>query len=238
MRLNQKVVLVTSSRRGVCSRTAQRLAQAGAKVMICGRNAVQGRATVAEIQDSGGRASFILADIASAADVQAAIDETIATYGRLDILFNCSSPHPQDGAFSAVSEPTWDRIVEVMLKGPFFCCQHALPFLQNSGSGMIINFVEQAEVPQENAVANLCHGGILSITQAIAHQFSTHRVTANLIWFAPQPTAVIPIPTDKVIGAPPSASAAVPFADVADAILYLATSEAPVCGYTLVVNGD
>mgnify|MGYP001794885502 CR=1 FL=1 len=236
MRLSQKVALVTSSRRGVCASTARLLAQAGASVMICGRNATQGQATVTEIQSSGGRASFILADIASATDVQAAIDETIATYGRLDILFNCaSSPHPHDSTLTTVSEAAWDRIVEVTLKGTFFCCQYALPFLQNAGSGIIINFIEQSEEPQAQAVAGICHGGILSMTQAIAHQFSTHRVAANLIWCSSQPSPSAPITSEKVIYAPldPSDS---PFAEVTDAILYLATCEPQIYGYTLVVS--
>lgn len=238
MHLAHKVALVTSSRRGVCASTARLLAQAGARVMICGRNAAQGQATVSEIQKSGGRASFILADIASATDVQAAIDETIATYGRLDILFNCaSSPHAHDSSLTTVSEAAWDRIVEVTLKGTFFCCQYALPFLQNTGSGIIINLIEQAEVPQSHAVAEMCHGGIQSITQAIACQFPTYRVAANLIWFSPQPVVANPLTSDKVLYAPLAAPADSPFAEVADAISYLATGDSQLCGYTLVVNG-
>jgi len=238
MRLSQKVALVTSSRRGVCATTARRLAQAGVSVMVCGRNATQGQETVAEIQSSGGRASFILTDTASATDVQSAIHETIATYGRLDILFNYAShPHPRDSAMAAVSEVAWDRIVEVTLKGTFFCCQYALPFLQTAGSGSIINLIEQAEMPKDHAVAAMCHGGIVSLTQAIAHQFSTHRVAANLVWVSPQSVASL-IAADRVIYAPLSASGASPFSEVGDAVMYLATDKAEVRGYTLVVNSD
>ncbi|MEM6868066.1 MAG: SDR family NAD(P)-dependent oxidoreductase [Cyanobacteria bacterium P01_C01_bin.121] len=257
MRLNQKVALITSSQRGTCATTARLLAQAGARVMICGRNATQGQATVTEIQNNGGRASFVLADVASAADVQAAIDETIATYGRLDILFNCASrPHTHDSPLTDVSEAAWDRIVEVTLKGTFFCCQYALPFLQNSDEGIIINLIEQAEPPQAHAVTSTCHGGILSLTQAIAHQFSTHNVVANLIWLSPEPVIANPLTTEKILYAPHPATAEAAstdpdstdpdssgtsstdaaFSTVADAIMYLASYDPQVCGYTLVVS--
>ena len=113
MRLANKVALVTSCRSRICVDTAQQLAIAGAKVMICGRNAAQGRETVRQIRKGGGRASFVLADVAAAMDVQAVVDETIATYGRIDILLNhISGEYAQDGELAAISEVTWDRIVE------------------------------------------------------------------------------------------------------------------------------
>ncbi|MEL7223293.1 MAG: SDR family oxidoreductase [Cyanobacteria bacterium J06576_12] len=244
MRLNQKVALVTSSRTGVCSNTALLLAEAGASVMICGRNATQGQATVDEIQRSGGRASFVLADIASAADVQAAIDETIATYGRLDILFNCASGYyDYDRSLLTVSEAAWDRIVEVTLKGTFFCCQSALPFLQNAGSGVIINLIEQAETPESYAVNGICHGGIVSLTQAIAQQFSNAQVATNLIVLSPHPAVgtspvLLPPAAQQILYAPLSAPADAAFSGIAEAIMYLADCVDQVHGHTLVVRAS
>lgn len=187
MRLNQKVALITSSSLGICADTAKQLAKEGAKVMICGRNATQGLATVKQIRSEGGRASFVLADIAIAADVQAAIDETIATYGRLDILFNeASGLHPRDSLFLEVTETVWDRVVESTLKGTFLCCQYALPFLQQArqqaSSGTIINLIQATPNPQIYSVATICQGGIVAMTHAMTQQFEASSVTANLIW--------------------------------------------------------
>lgn len=197
MRLDQKVALVTSSSPGICASTAQQLASEGAKVMLCGRNATQGLATVKQIRARGGRASFILADIAIAADVQAAIDETIATYGRLDILFNyAGSRYPKDSALLDVSEAVWERVAEGLLKSTFFCCQYALPFLQQSGSGTIINLIEKTPAHQTRSVTAICQGGLVAMTGVIAQQFPAHTVTANLIW-ATQPPIEPPIEPDS-----------------------------------------
>ncbi|MEO1623085.1 MAG: SDR family NAD(P)-dependent oxidoreductase [Cyanobacteria bacterium J06632_3] len=203
MRLNEKVALITSSREGVCVEAAHLLAQAGAKIVICGRNAVQGRATVADIQRNGGRACFILTDIAVAADVQAAIDETIATYGRLDILLNsASSYHMRDSSLLEVSETTWDRMTETALKGTFLCCQYAIPFLQNAGNGTIINLVEHSNAGQNHTVEGVCHGGVLALTCKIAQQFSASSITANLIWATDSPYTQLNSLTNKIVYGP------------------------------------
>jgi NAD(P)-dependent dehydrogenase (short-subunit alcohol dehydrogenase family) len=248
MRLDKKVALVTSSRPGICASTAQQLAKEGAKVMICGRNAAQGRATVTQIQNDGGRASFILTDTAIAADVQAAIDETIATYGRLDILFNnASSSHAQDGSLLEVSEAVWDRVIETTLKGTFLCCQYALPFLQQSGNGTIINLIEQAPAQPAQSVAVICQGGIMAMTEAIAQQFSASAVTANIIWATHTPAIALSLQMQHILNgparpSPDSLSDSVDavsdapdpaFTDIAEAVMYLATGGATQGGERL-----
>ncbi|MEL6938570.1 MAG: SDR family NAD(P)-dependent oxidoreductase [Cyanobacteria bacterium J06598_1] len=247
MPLSNQVALITSSQRGRCSTTARQLAAAGAFVMICGRNAAQGTETVTEIQRSGGRASFVLTDIATHSDVQAAIDETIATYGRLDILFNhASSSRECDRALSQVSENAWDRITEAMLKGTFFCCQYALPFLQNADSGRIINLVERDGPTQHYAASSICQGGLVALTQSISQQYSNGSVVANLIVSAPDVLSVPTLFTQNVLHGP-SLSAVDPasdsasrsasdFADTSEAIMYLATDPHRLQGYTLAVQ--
>ena len=243
MRLSQKVALVTSSASGICASTARQLATEGARVMICGRNAAQGRATVHQIRSSGGRASFTLADIAVAADTKAAVDETIATYGRLDILFNhVSGSAAHDGVLLEVSEAAWDRVVETALKGTFFCCQYALPFLQHSGSGTIINLIEQLPGDPMQSVTAVCQGGILAMTGAIAHQFSADAVTANLIWVA-EPSVTLPVASDLnllmtqiVSGTARSSESAQPFTTIAEAVMYLATGGSSLHGSALIVT--
>ncbi|MGB7088410.1 MAG: SDR family oxidoreductase [Phormidesmis sp.] len=237
-RLDQKVALVTSSRQGICASTAQQLARAGAKVMVCGRNAAQGQATVQQIHREGGRASFVLADTAIAADVQSVIDETIATYGRLDILFNsASSRYPRDGSLLEVSEATWDRIIETTLKATFFCCQQALPFLQQSQHGTIINLVEQLPDLPVRLTAAICQGGLLAMTGAIAQQFPASVVRANLILAKPPSaglSAALGLMIEPILYGPLASDR--PFADIAEAVMYLADHSDALHGSALIVN--
>ena len=254
MRLENKVALVTSCRSGVCTGTARRLAEAGAKVMICGRNMAQGQETVRQIQQRGGRASFVLADVAAIADIRTTVDETIATYGRLDILVNSiGDEYAQDGELTDVSEMTWDRITETALRGTFFCCQYALPFLQQSGGGTIINVIRQPAPVEFNAVTTICQGGVVAMTRAIAHQYPAQSITANIIWIKPGDVPKFDVEplAERVIRAPELDRAAIaseeetiptlpvfspPFTDAATAVLYLATRSSTIQGTTVVVS--
>ena len=256
-RLDRKVALVTSSSPGICASTARYLASEGAKVMVCGRNANEGLATVKQIRRDGGRATFVLADVATLPDVQAVIDETIATYGQLDILFNnISSRYPQDGPLLSVSESVWDRVIEPLLKGTFFCCQYALPFLQQGESGTIINLIEKIPESQDRSVSAVCQGGMLAMTQAIAQQVAASAVTANVIWAAPAmaeasqvsiadksplPIEISLLSSQLLTG--PSIGAdglpidtARPFVDIAEAVMYLACYGDTLHGSALWVN--
>ena len=229
MHLTNKVALVTSSQRPRCAQIARQLASAGASVVICGRNTTKGRATVAEIQRSGGKARFILADISAPADIRAAINETIATYGRLDVLFNyVSSFYDCDQALGKVTENTWDRMLEVALKGIFFCCQYALPFLEKPGCGRIITLIRY-EAPIENhALSRICQGGLVELTQAIAQQFPNRHVIANLIIHQPETATVPPLFTEHILYADTE------FRSVDDAIDCLIHRENQLQGHTLV----
>ncbi|MGB3789875.1 MAG: SDR family NAD(P)-dependent oxidoreductase [Phormidesmis sp.] len=243
--LTGKVALVNSSRAGICAESAHQLAAAGARVVVCGLNASQGNKTVAEIQRSGGQARFILTDVSMAVDVQAAIDETIATFGRLDILLNfASDDYERDGSLLEVSETAWDRIIETTLKGAFLCCQYALPFLQQAGNGKIINLVEQTASAQDRLVASICQGGVVAMTYAIAQQFSGQSVSANLIWViqpALAPSSIAPESLtralEKILYGPTTEDTdSPPFANAAEAISHLVSSATNLHGHALVVN--
>ncbi|MFK8184354.1 MAG: SDR family NAD(P)-dependent oxidoreductase [Phormidesmis sp.] len=243
--LENKVALVTSSSPGTCAEMAKQLASAGAKVVVCGRNANQGLATVRQIRQHGGRATFVLADIAVIADVRAMIDETIATYGRLDILLNnISNSYAQDAPVPDVSESVWDRIIEPLLKGTFFCCQQSLPFLQQYDGGTIINLIEKTPGLQGRAVSRICQGGVVAMTSAITQQFTTSNVTANLIWATPLATTAAPdnrsdetelyLLTRKVITCLPSTDQ--PFVSIGEAVMYLANHGCSLHGTALWVH--
>jgi len=87
-KFSDKVALVTGGTSGIGKTTAIEFARAGAKVVLSGRREKEGAKVVAEIQQLGGAAAFIRADVAKDADVKAMVDFTVATYGRLDIAFN------------------------------------------------------------------------------------------------------------------------------------------------------
>src|SRR4051812_39804928 len=105
-----KVVLVTGGNSGIGKATAMRFAQEGARVVIAARRVDEGVQTVEEIGKLGGEAIFIKTDVAQAADVQAMVDKTVASYGRLDYAFN-NAGVGHGGLLHEITEEEWDRVL-------------------------------------------------------------------------------------------------------------------------------
>jgi NAD(P)-dependent dehydrogenase (short-subunit alcohol dehydrogenase family) len=88
MRLENKVALITGGTSGIGEATAILFAKEGAKVAVTGRHESRGHAVTAQILEHGGQAIFLRTDVRKSAECRRAVDETVATFGRLDVLFN------------------------------------------------------------------------------------------------------------------------------------------------------
>ncbi|MEM9980708.1 MAG: SDR family NAD(P)-dependent oxidoreductase, partial [Cyanobacteria bacterium P01_D01_bin.2] len=143
MLLQNRTALITAGDCRVGRRLASVFALHGASVMLCGANRTQGNATVHQLELAGGKAKFCLVDVSAPDDVEAVIHETVATFGRVDILCNNASFDRLGDAALVLDLTTasWERIVELSLHGAFLFSQYALPFLRRSPTGSIINIV-------------------------------------------------------------------------------------------------
>jgi 3-oxoacyl-[acyl-carrier protein] reductase len=133
--LTGKVAFVTGGSRGIGLATAKALVAGGASVAITGTD--QGRVNDA-VAALGKNALGIRADVRQYSEVEAALAQTVSTFGGLDILINNAGV----GVFRAVSEMTvdeWHRIIDTNLSGVFYCCHAALPHLKARGGGWIIS---------------------------------------------------------------------------------------------------
>ena len=136
--LKGKVALVTGASRGIGRAIAGRLSRDGAAVAInFVHNAAEAQKLVAEIQAAGGKAIAIQADVGSVSEIVRLFDETIAHFGKLDVLVN-NAGIMFNKPVSAVTEAEFDRIFAVNVKGTFFACQQAATRLTEGGR--IINF--------------------------------------------------------------------------------------------------
>src|SRR5712671_3226057 len=118
MRLKDKVALITGGTSGIGEATALLFSKEEARVAITGRNRERGAAVVQQIKLQGGDALFIRADVSLSADCRRAVDETVRTFGRLDILFNNAGVFYPQTALEC-SEQEWDQQIDVNLKGTF-----------------------------------------------------------------------------------------------------------------------
>jgi NAD(P)-dependent dehydrogenase (short-subunit alcohol dehydrogenase family) len=115
MRLENKVALITGGTSGIGEAVADLFAREGARVAITGRNESRGHAVIARILESGGKAIFIRTDVRKAAECRRAVDETLSSFGRLDILFNNAGVFFPQTALEC-SEEEWDLQIDVNLK--------------------------------------------------------------------------------------------------------------------------
>ena len=191
MDLHGKVALVTGGAIRVGRAISLALADAGTDVVLNYSTSADAAATTAaEIQARGRQALTYRADVSQAAQVNAMLEETIARFGRLDVLINSASVWLRT-PWAELTEEAWDRLVDVDLKGAFLCAQAAAPHLAAHADGAIVNIVDlSAFVPFPNFLPHsVAKAGLLNLTYALAIELAP-AVRVNAV--APGP--VLPPP--------------------------------------------
>src|SRR5260221_1457745 len=130
--LADKVAMVTGGTSGIGKATAIAFAEAGANVVLTGRREKQGNEVVAEIAKRGGVASFFRADSAKDAEVQAAVNFTVSTYGRLDIAFNNAGIESLD-ALADITEEKYRAVFEINVWGVLSAMKHEVASMLKTG---------------------------------------------------------------------------------------------------------
>ncbi len=155
-----KVALVTGGNAGIGRATALEFARNGAKVVISGRREKEGNEVVAEIKAAGGEAIFFKTDVSKENEVKALIDQTLATFGRLDFAFNNAGVEQNLTPLPEQTEETYDQIMDINVKGVWLSLKHQIPAMLKTGGGAIVN---------NSSVAGLVGMGMVPIYVASKH---------------------------------------------------------------------
>ena len=242
--LTDQVALITGASKGIGLGVAKALAHAGAKLAIASRSVADLEALAESIRAEGGVVQSFALDVNDIAQVHACIRAVHATFGRLDILVNNAGLGANHSAIN-VTEADWDEMMNVNLKGVFFCCQAAGRIMLQQRHGRIINMSSQASVVgiREHAVYCASKGGVNQLTRVLALEWSADGVTVNAI----APTFIYTPGTAERLDNPAyleNVLARLPIGrvgtitDVAAAVIYLASSAgAFVTGSVLMVDG-
>ncbi len=188
-RLEDKVAFITGAGSGIGRATARQFARHGARVAAIDRDEDAGYETVETIEESGGRALFIPADVSDAGDVSRAVWKTTGRLDGLDLMVNVvgvSGRKWGDGPTAECTEEAWDNVMQVNLKSTFLCCKYGLQEMEESGRGSIVNIssvlgmVGGDEDFATHAYA-ASKGGIISLTRSIAAYYAEENIRANVI---------------------------------------------------------
>ncbi len=193
MRLDHKVALITGGTSGIGEATAVLFAKEGAKVTITGRDERRGHAVAEKITNDGGKVVFIRADVRRAEECRHAVEETLAAFGSLDILFNNAGvfyPHTTLDC----SEEEWDLQMDVNLKGTFLMSKAALPRMIEQRHGVIINNSSGWGIAGGDAAVAYCasKGGVVLLTKAMAIDHGQQGIRVNCLCPGDVDTPMLP----------------------------------------------
>lgn len=141
--LNGKVALVTGASSGIGEAAALALAAAGAKVAVSGRRKERLDDLVARIEAAGGVGLALPGDVAVEADATKSVEDTVANFGRIDILVNSAGVNEAGGIESLPIEQ-WRRVIDINLMGTIYTCRAAFPHMKAQGAGDIVNISSTA----------------------------------------------------------------------------------------------
>lgn len=184
MQLAGKVALITGASSGIGQATAHCLAQAGAKIAAVDRSPDSSQETIAEIQQSGGKAISVIADVSKAEEVKRAIEEVISQFGRIDVVFANAGIN---GTWSPIEDLTpdeWQQTLDVNLTGTFLTVKYAMPYLKRQGGSVIINASVNGTRIFSNtgATAYACSKAAqVAFAKMVALEVAVDRVRVNVI---------------------------------------------------------
>lgn len=182
-RLQGKVALIAGAGNGMGRATAYLFAAEGASVVVCARRQTLIEQTAAQINDAGGSALAIQADVTDEDAARALVDQTVATYGRLDVLMNNAGMSGFNEANVAETDAdAWDGLIQANLRSVYCCSKYALPEMQRTGGGAVINVAAAFETRQwVNPAYAASKGGVESLTQKMAREWFMHDIRVNCI---------------------------------------------------------
>ena len=245
MRLKDKVALISGAASGMGAAMARRFSEEGAAVVIGDVLEAPGKAVADEIAGKGGKALFQRLDVTDEAQWAAAVEATVATFGKLNVLVN-NAGISGSAATDMFDSELWHRIMAINATGVFYGMKYAVPAMTKAGGGAIVNLSSISGVvgqKQIHPAYNASKGAVRIMTKAVAVQQAEAGIRVNSV----HPGLMPPMITSGATADPATRAKMmrrVPLGrsgevnEVADAVLFLVSDEASyITGTELHVDG-
>jgi NAD(P)-dependent dehydrogenase (short-subunit alcohol dehydrogenase family) len=182
-RLDHRVALVTGGSKGLGASMARALAEAGAHVVVCSRDAAAVQAVAQELTAATGvPCRGVPCDVTDAAQVEALVDRALAEFGRIDVLVNNAGINIR-GPIEELSREEFEQVLAVNLTGPWLTCRAVARHMKERGSGRVINVgstLSLVSIPDRTPYAS-SKGAVLQLTRTLALEWAPYGITVNAI---------------------------------------------------------
>ena len=183
MNLQKKTAIITGGARGIGQATALKLANKGINIVIADiSNEVN--ETVKKIKELGEKAIYIKTDVSNKKEVRLLVEKTLKEFNSIDILINNAGISQFDTVFEDIKEEEWDLMMNINLKGVFFCCQAVFPHMKSKYSGKIVNVASTAA--KTGGVKSGAHyaaakAGVVTLTKSVAKNGAPYGINVNAV---------------------------------------------------------
>ncbi len=182
MRLKGKVAIITGAGSGIGRAAALLFAAEGAKVVVADISPEAGEESVRQVRAKGGDAIYVQTDLTDAGQVERLVRETLARFGKLDVLYNNAGVNLH-ATVTDTREADWDRVMAVNVKSAYLTCHFAIPEMIRNGGGSIINTASAAAIV---GLGNLCaytasKSAVLGLSRNLAIDYARHKIRVNAL---------------------------------------------------------
>nr|WP_322711300.1 SDR family oxidoreductase [Nostoc sp. ChiSLP03a]MDZ8212503.1 SDR family oxidoreductase [Nostoc sp. ChiSLP03a] len=246
MILQDKVALVTGGTTGIGRATMIAFGAAGAKVVFSGRRDAEGDKTAKLIRETGAECLYVHSDVSNEAEVQALVEKTIATYGRLDCAFNNAAIDTSGKPLHEQSIENFDKLMSINVRGLFLCMKYEIQQMLNQGAGAIVNTSSVAGLigyPGASSYIASKHA-VVGLTRAAALDYAKQGIRINAVNPGSIATEMMYRSIDQMGIAADDVIAMVPMGrigqaeEVAQAVVFLCSDAASyITGQPLVIDG-